>query len=257
LKKFKFNMFINQSLLRNTSTYRFFNKGDYDSETQPYSFRKVGIGIKYSPNENLAYMVGDLYSLNSFPSPVIYFNLVRGFKDNLSGFDYLKIESKININFMTKAFGKTRLQLVAGKIFGDLPYFMLYNGHGSFVKFGVESSNSFATMRMNEFLSDEFVSVHYQQDFGSLLFKGEKFKPKFIFTNSIGYGHLKKPELHQNLEFKTMEKGYFETGLLINDIILIKKILGFGFGIYYRYGPYSFSDISTNFAYKMSLTFEF
>jgi len=256
LKKVKINLHVNQLFLRNNSAYTFFNDGVYDLAIQQYRIRQAGIGIKYSPNENLADMAGGLYSLNSFPSPIFYFNLVRGIKDEFSDFDFFKIESKINLNFMTKSFGLTCLQLVGGKVLGDLPYFMLYNGHGNYNDFGVETANSFATMRMNEFLSDEFISLHYRQDFGNLIIKREKFRPKFILVNSVGFGKISKPELHQNIDFKSMDKGYFETGLLINDIILIKKIFGFGFGIYYRYGPYSFSNISNNFAFKFSATFE-
>jgi hypothetical protein len=256
LKRFKVNLFASQSNIKNKGNYSFYNGYDYDPIASIYRLNETGFQLKYSPNERLANMAGELFSLNPYNSPVVYFNAIRGIKIWGTSFDYLKLEAKINVNFMTKAFGRTNLQLVAAKAFGDLPYFMLYNGHESYYDFTVETANSFASMRMNEFLSDEFVSIHYRQDFGGLLFKGKKFRPKIVLANSVGFGRLNKPELHRGLNFKTMEKGYYESGLLINNIIRQLGFVGYGFGVYYRYGPYSFSNISNNFAYKLSLTFE-
>lgn len=255
-KHFRFNLYGQQSILSNASPYIFKQNGEFDSPGQTYHTFETGIQLKYAPNEGLAYLAGELFSINPNHSPVLYLNLIRGIRMEKSDFDYLKIETKLNLNFMTKSFGKTSIQLVGGKVIGDLPYFLLYNGHESYYDFTVEAANSFATMRMNEFLSDEFVSFHLRQDFGGLIFKGKKFRPKFVVASSIGFGRLAKPELHQNINFKSMEKGYYESGILINNIIRQLNIIGYGFGVYYRYGPNSFSNISDNFAYKLSLTFE-
>jgi hypothetical protein len=194
--------------------------------------------------------------MNTYHSPVLYLNLIRGFHDRENGFNYTKAEAKLDFNFLTKSFGRTNIQIVGGKVFGDIPYFLLYNGHESYYDFAIETANSFATMRMNEFLSDEFISVHYRQDFGGLLFKAKKFRPKIILANSVGIGRLAKPELHHDITFKTLEKPYFETGIIINNIIRQLGFIGYGFGTYYRYGPHSFSNISDNFAWKLTLTFE-
>ncbi len=256
LKHLKVNLLSRKSIRKNTSSYYFINGNGIDEPAKAYHFHEAGIQFKFAPNEKLAYLAGNLISSNPNNTPVLYLNLLKGFKNNFSDFEYTKIEARLDISFLTKSFGRTNLQFVGGKTFGDLPYYMLYNGHESYYDFDVETANSFATMRMNEFLSDEFVSIHFRQDFGGLLFKAKKFKPKIIFTTSAGFGQLQKPELHHSIDFKTMEKGYFESGILFNNLIKQMGFVGYGFGLFYRYGPYSFSNNSDNFAFKLTLTFD-
>jgi len=256
-KRWKVNFYARQSTRWNTSDYFFSNKNDYDEPSVKYNFQEAGIQLKFAPNESKAFVAGELFSSNPYSSPVLYLNFIKGFKSVNSDFDYSKVEAKLKISFLTKAFGRTNLQLIGGKVIGDLPYFMLYNGHGSYYNnFDVETANSFATMRLNEFLSDEFFSIHFRQDFGSLLFKAEKFRPELVLTTSIGFGQLEKPELHNNLNFRTMENGYYESGLMINYLLKQLKFIGYGIGVFYRYGPYSYSNNSDNFAYKLTLMFK-
>ena len=54
-----------------------------------------------------------------------------------------------------------------------------------------------------------------------------------------------------------MDKGYYESGLLINNILGIFGLLNIGVGAFYRYGPYSFENVADNFAYKFTLQFPF
>jgi hypothetical protein len=54
-----------------------------------------------------------------------------------------------------------------------------------------------------------------------------------------------------------MDKGYFESGLLINNIFNMMKLYTLGVGVYYRYGAYSLPDVGDNFAYKFTLVFPF
>jgi hypothetical protein len=256
LKHWKVNVFTAQSTRQNTSDYYFENVDGFDEPYTKYNFYETGLQLKYAPNEDITYVAGELFASDPYSSPVLYLNYIKGFKNQESDFDYSKLEAKLNLSFLTKAFGRTNLQVVAGKVFGDLPYFMLYNGHGSYYGFDVETANSFATMRMNEFLSDEFFSIHFRQDFGSLLFKTKKFQPEVVLTTSYGFGQLEKPELHQNIEFNTLEKGYFESGMLINYLFKQLNVIGYGVGVFYRYGPYSFSNNSDNFAYKFTIMFK-
>ena len=73
---------------------------------------------------------------------------------------------------------------------------------------------------------------------------------------NIGIGTLDKPEKHLNIDFNTMEKGYFESGLLINNIIDL-KVYNLGLGVFYRYGPYSLEKTFDNFAFKFTMVFPF
>jgi len=254
-RKVKALLSVNQNNKLNTSGFFYQNENEADLPKQKYHFLETTMQLAFTPNETLFYIDNEL--MNSYGStPAVYANITKGFKNEYGDFDYWKVEAKLLLSALTKNFGKTNLVITAGKVFGDLPYFELYNGHASYYDFTIETANSFATMRMNEFLSDQFVAVYFRQDFGSLLFKRKKFKPEILFVSSFAYGSLEKPNLQQGIDFKTMENGYFESGILFNNLIKSSNIIGLGFGVYYRYGPYAFPDTKDNFAYKLSMTFD-
>jgi len=97
-----------------------------------------------------------------------------------------------------------------------IPYFimaeLLQNFHGL-------CPNSFATMSMNEFLSDRYVSLFFTHHFGKLLFHIKKFRPEFAIASNIGFGTLSNSSHHYNIEIKTMEKGFFESGLMLENLL--------------------------------------
>jgi hypothetical protein len=109
-----------------------------------------------------------------------------------------------------------------------------------------------------EFFSSEYINFHFRHSFGSLLLKIKKFQPEFILASSVGFGALSYQGFHGGETFNTMEKGYFESGLIINKII--NQLLGvnlssFGVGAFYRYGPYKLAKTSDNIAVKMTFSF--
>jgi hypothetical protein len=54
-----------------------------------------------------------------------------------------------------------------------------------------------------------------------------------------------------NVPYKTMEKGYFESGVKINCLVK-SAFSGIGVGVYYRYGAYSLNNSINNFAFKLT-----
>ena len=186
--------------------------------------------------------------------PVIYLNLHLGIPVLEGDYEYTKLEGKLTKTFVTKSLGETKLALVGGWADRSLPYPLLYAGAGSYGVFTIETENSFATMRMNEFVSDRFGSVHFQQDFGKLLFKKEKFQPGIVLAASAGFGSMKSDSRHVNLDPNTLEKGYYESGILFNNL-LRNWIFGYGLGVFYRFGPYSLPETIDNFAFKFTIRF--
>ena len=83
------------------------------------------------------------------------------------------------------------------------------------------------------------------------MLKIKKFQPEFIITTSAGVGKLDHAELHQGVDFKTMEKGFYESGLIMNNLLKVSTST-LGVGVFYRYGPYAFDKTSDNVAIKMS-----
>ena len=184
--------------------------------------------------------------------PVLYFKYSRGMTRLGGDFDYNRIDFQIDKSFVIRYFGKSSFRLKGGIIDNPLPWYLLYNGHGSYLKFYIFSPNSFSTMRVNEFLSDRFVSFFWQHNFGHLIFNSKYFSPDIVLENNIGWGSLSEPDRHKNLDFNTMEKGYFETGLLLNGI-LKSNVSRVGLGVFYRYGPYALPSFEQNIAYKLTV----
>jgi hypothetical protein len=189
--------------------------------------------------------------------PVVQIHYERGMENSLGALEYNRIDFQVDKVFYMNYMGKSRVQLRGGWIDRSLPWYLLYNSLGSYLDFYIHTDNSFNTMRINEFLSDRYAALFWQHDFGRLIFKTNKyFTPDWVWVNNIGWGALQNPNHHSNLEFNTMEKGYYETGLILNKIMR-STFSSIGFGVYYRYGPYSLPNVSDNFTYRLSVGYNF
>lgn len=108
-----------------------------------------------------------------------------------------------------------------------------------------------------EFLSDRYLHLFYSHNFGSLLLNTPKFKPQFIVVQNTGWGSLTNAS-YQGIDFKTKERIYLESGLIINNLLKFNYInmfyLNVGVGGFYRYGYYGSTNFSDNFALKLSVT---
>ena len=116
-------------------------------------------------------------------------------------------------------------------------------------------------MEVYEFLSDRFIHFYFRQEFGSLLFKTKKFHPKIAIEHNLAVGSLRNPTLHQGIDFKTLEQGFFETGIVLNDLIRLNYFdlfyLGFGVSGFYRYGPNALDSFKDNRRLQITLTSSF
>jgi hypothetical protein len=218
-----------------------------------FTFNEIALQFRYAYNEKFMQTLRSKYTMGT-NYPILYANIIKGINWIDGEYEYTKYEAKLTKSFRTKSLGKTKIALVGGLVDGEVPISKLYNGHGSYQSFSLESENSFGTMRMGEFYSDKFFSVFLKHDFGNLFIKTEKFAPKFALIHNYGIGTISSKEKHfTNSPLQSIDKGFYEGGLLINNI-LNQSFLGYGFGIFYRYGPYSFSKTADNFSYKLSLT---
>lgn len=257
LRDFKFNItgrIVNKTAFQD---YRFGLLSDELTITQnEFNFSEFEIGIRWAFKEKF-FKNKDLMISKGTKYPVVWFQYTKGLDNFFNGdYDYQRFDLKIKKSFYTKYIGRTSIRLMAGLIDGDIPYCNLFNGNGSYRRFTIYAPYSFSTMRMNEFLSDRFAAIFFTHSFGKLLYKGNKFDPEIVVATNFGIGSLKNPERHLNIDFNTMEKGYYESGLLINDIIDL-KIYNLGLGVFYRYGPYSLEETIDNFAFKFTMVFPF
>jgi len=221
-----------------------------------FHFTALRIGLRYAYKERYFDNSRMLLSMGS-NYPIIWFNYTLGLKNFLDGgYNYQRFDIQIRESFYTKYLGETSISLNGGFIIGDIPYSNLYRGQGSYGLFTIYAPNSFGSMSANEFLSDRYISAYFSHNFGSLLFRGEKFKPEFVVISNIGFGWLSHPESHHQINFKTMDLGYYESGLLINNILNL-YLYQIGIGATYRYGPYSNRLFEDNISVKLSLTIPF
>lgn len=215
-----------------------------------YYHARAGLKLKYAFKEKFAKSEYGLISLGT-KYPIIYANITFASDVYDSDLQYTKYEAMITKSFTIRNLGITSLSVKAGYTADDIPYIYLYNGYGSYYPFTIEAQNTFGTMRMNEFLSSEFAYLFFRHNFKSLLFKAKWFQPQLIVVTNIGYGSLAHKISHNSLQFNTMEKGYYESGLLINNILKLQYTT-LGVGVLYRYGTYSLDKNIDNFAFKLS-----
>lgn len=224
-----------------------------------YTLTEMRIGFKYNYGERFLKIHHHKISLGS-TFPKIWFQYTRGINNLLDGdFKYRKVDVKLEYDHNFLDIGKMNLQLIGGVIEGDIPYYKLYNGKGS-REVGAVAHNSFETMSYNEYLSNRYISFFYTQQFGKLHFvRFKNYTPSIEMLHGVGFGTLSNQGSHQNINYKTMEKGYFESGLAINQLVMFKTPLirsGFGVAYFYKYGPDASTRFWNNSFVKLSFNFK-
>jgi hypothetical protein len=172
-------------------------------------------------------------------------------------FEFGKIDARIDYEKKYLNGQKWAVLLQAGYVFGDLPLTHLYNTSPNNLtkdnllqRITIAGKNSFETMYFNEFFSSEFVMLQFKHGFKRVeLFK--KVKPSLVLVTRMAWGDLKNPENHIGIEYKTLNEGYFESGIELNQIYK-----GFGLTGFYRYGPNQLARLEDNIAIKLSFVLD-
>ena len=149
---------------------------------------------------------------------------------------------------------KTSLLFKSGFGEGDIPITHLYNtspnsllNESLFYRFlSIITEDSFETMYFNEFFSDKYVFFQAKHEFKRMKFS-KNFGTSIAFINRTAWGNLENKERHVGLDFKTLDKGFYEFGIEFNQIFK-----GLGVGSFYRYGANSLPGFYDNFAIKAS-----
>ena len=212
------------------------------------------ISLRYAFREKIV-RTGSMDFNQGTKFPLFYISWTHGFSGiRFSEFDYNKFEVQIEKTQNTNYLGKTKLVIKAGFTDRSIPWIMQFSAPASFANFYLESPNSFNTMNQLEFLSDQYVYVFFRHNFEKLLFQSKYFSPGIELVTNIGFGKLQQNDIRQNLNFKTMEKGFFESGILVHQLMK-SSLNSLGLGVFYRYGAYSFPSIKENFVFKITNTY--
>jgi len=193
--------------------------------------------------------------------PIAYFKITRGVKSWLGEYEYWKSDLRIDQTIRTLNFGFSTIQLKAGLTSANLPYHQLYNLYGTDNKdANVTIHNHFVTMAYNEFVANKYAAIFFTHNFGRFYVKNRFFNPIIEYAFNYGIGDLQNASNQLFVSTKTINKGYYESGLNMNNIINLNLTglkIGLGFGFYYRFGPYAYASNSKNFVVKLGTNFYF
>ncbi|MDP2722376.1 MAG: DUF5686 family protein [Bacteroidales bacterium] len=221
-----------------------------------FKFSDVSLGFRFAFREKILQTTKGQLSFGS-KYPVVWLNVTHGFNHVTDGdFDYNRLDLKVEYTHKTKYYGETTYKMLAGIIDGQLPISNLYNAVGTYRTVALLAPGSFGTMRTNEFFSDRYVALFINHNFGSLLYKTGKFKPELNLVTNITFGMMNHQQNHHNIAFKTLDKGFYESGIVIRKLLNL-QIYDLGIGVLYRYGTYSYNSTMDNLAFKMSLYYGF
>lgn len=240
-----------------TYQYNYTNNGE---EYHNYQNSSITASLQWNPfNKYLQSHWGKTVIEKNYPQ--FSFQYSQAFENVLnSDLNYTKIALRAIHEFAPLNKGVTSFLVLGGVSFGDLPVTELYNaspnqpdGDAILNRFSVAGRNSFETMYFNEFLSDKYAILQAKHTFNRVHITSW-LRPEFALISRFAIGSAAGQHKHQGVAFKSMEKGYSESGLEINKIFK-----GFGLNFMYRYGAYhlpKFDDnISLKFTYYLTLGF--
>lgn len=232
--------------------YRFLPDASYDH----FSISELRWAIRWSPGEQFARYQGEKFSLGN-PLPEFWLQGSEGIKGIVGqSFRYTRLEAKAQWTRRILGLGEIGIQTVCGKLWGNVPYPLLFSMRASFKDVSLLTYNSFETMRYNEFVVDRYVNVFISHKFSKMQISNLPFRPYFTLLQNMGWGQINRPELHQGVQIKGLPKGYYESGLFLNDLFVVPLVglhMGVGFGAFVRYGPYSLPNQFDNLALKFSV----
>lgn len=215
---------------------------------------RVAIGEKFS-------QVGRGSVITEVPKLVFLLNYEQGIMGFMTGqFQFSKINTKLEYIHKSTRLGNTFVNFTAGKALGTLPYTYLYNGRGARVGNWtpiIWAANHFNTMGLYEFASDQYANLFLTHNFKELLFKTNVnwSKPDVSIVQGVAIGSLKNRASHEGIDFTTLEKGYLESGVTVDNILRIKMkklaYFGVGGGVFYRWGGYQLPQPKDNLVYRL------
>ncbi len=219
-----------------------------------FQYTELRFQLRYAFRERYVKLSNQQHSLGT-SYPVVSVNYSRGLKILSGDYDFHRMELRIEKTFVIRNAGSSNLQLNAGMAIGnDLPLNLLYFTRGIGSDKVVYAQHSFQTIDANDFVNDRFITLHWRHSFESLLFRTAKQAPVFALENRLIFGTLRHPGRHVmtapvNVFIRSLERGYFESGLTLSRIKIARQM--WGFGVFYGYGPNQKPALKDNLAVKL------
>ena len=241
---------ISQSQVKPLFDYTFVNNGVSYTD---YNITMVQLGFQWNPFSN--YMqtpMGKIEMEKRHPKfSIQYTQTIPDVLDN--DFEFSKIDFKTYYELPYLSGQKSTILLQTGIAFGDVPITHLYsivpnnlNRDAILQRITFAGKNSFETMYFNEFFSNKYASLQLKHTFNKIRL-GYKINPEFTVVTRMAIGSNNKNNQHLGITYKTMQDGFFESGVECN-----KLFKGFGLVAFYRYGPNQLANFEDNIAIKVS-----
>jgi hypothetical protein len=261
----QFSLFTQQQHRNPAYAYSFDSPKEVSSPTRFTTF-ETGVQWRFAPKET--YMkIGQSQVVTAMTYPQINVSVIHSFAGVMDGnYEFTKVEARIDHQFNTRGLGRTLFQLTGGVMDSNMPYPFLFNGKGSRFESSFLNNwivnNYFQTMGLYEFASDRYAYLFINHYVGRISGnKSKYFRPELSLIHNMGVGSLDNKSYHSGVIINTMEKGYFESGLQVVNLIRFNYLnfvyFGLGGGAFYRYGHYTFQDRSENLVAKFILTLSF
>ena len=104
-------------------------------------------------------------------------------------------------------------------------------------------------MFFDEFFSDRFIMGQVRHTLRPFKISS-RIKPQLALITRSVIGDVSNIENHTGLNFGSLNKGYFESGIELNRILA-----GFGLSFFYRHGAYHLPTFDDNISFKFTYYF--
>jgi hypothetical protein len=226
--------------------------------------RELSLSLRYAFGEKRA-LVFDRYENTGTKYPVAYLKLTCGQIEGGTSYSnsYFQAIGVIKWSKHFNRIGKETILLMAGVSESEspLPLSKLFAGRGFLNKsYPIYAFGGFATMYPYDYYSDRFVSLFWKHDFDWRLFNaGGWIKPYISLSHNVLYGNMEHTTDHEMVSFSVPNKGYHESGIMLNDLIKYKYInlayLNFNAGYFYHWTGES--DLKKNGSFVLGATLKF
>jgi hypothetical protein len=220
-----------------------------------YNLTLATLSLEWSPNSKFLQAPQEILEVEK-GFPKIILQVSHAIPNVLSeNIEFTKIDARVYQEKKYLSGQKTTFLLQGGISLGNAPLSHLYSvapnnldREAILRRITFANKTSFETMYFNEFFSDRYSLFQMKHYFNKFQIS-KSIKPILILGTKVAFGGFSHPENHQGIAFKTMEKGFFESGFELQNIFK-----GFGLATYYRYGPYQLEKFDQNIAIKLSFT---
>jgi hypothetical protein len=216
-----------------------FNSTTKGETLSDFDITEITLTTRYGKDEIFVINDNERWSLGTVKWPAFTVEYTYGVPNVLgSDLEYHRLKLQIEKRQKMAALGVGRIDLTAGKIFGDVPYPLLYNPIGNETPF--YAGFTYNMMNFFEFSSDQYVSLKYRHSFEGLILNKipvmRELKWRLVGHANMIYGGISDSNVdlvdypldddgNRQIPFFTLDrKPYMELGYGIENIFKFIRI---------------------------------